>query len=135
MKKLLAFALLGAMVLVLAACGSSETKTVTETVESKAPAQESSPEESSEGEEEVTTDEPTATTIPDGTWAKGEYTPGQYRAAGGSLCSWEQDQKLGGEAAGEGFNENYGIGEKNILIEINAPYFKTEECGVWHKVG
>lgn len=132
-----------ALMLAIAGCGSSETKTVTETVEVEsqaAPESEGasgSEEEASASEapEGATTDQPTATTIPDGTWAKGEYTPGTYRAPGGELCSWEQNQKLGGEAAGEEFNENYGIGEKNILIEINSPYFKTEDCGVWQKVG
>lgn len=74
--------------------------------------------------------------IPDGTWQlEVDYVAGTYRAPGGPLCSWEQDQVPGGEANGEGFNANYGIGETNILIEISAPYFKTQHCGTWHRVG
>lgn len=113
-------------------CAETETKTVTETVRGaqKQPAEEVDA-ASSEG---ATTDEPTATTIPDGIWAKGEYKPGRYRAPGGEFCSWEKRQKLGGEAEGEGFNDSYGYGETNILLEIDSPYFKTQECGVWQKV-
>jgi F0F1-type ATP synthase membrane subunit b/b' len=74
--------------------------------------------------------------IPDGTWQlEVDYVAGTYRAPGGPLCSWEQDQVPGGEANGEGFNSDYGIGETNILIEITAPYFKTQHCGTWHRVG
>lgn len=135
MKKWLVLAMFAIALVALAGCGSSETKTVTETVQAEGQAAPAPEETAEEAPEEATTDKPTATTIPDGTWAKGEYTPGTYRAKGGATCSWEQNQKLGGEAAGESFNENYGIGEKNILIEINSPYFKTEECGVWQKVG
>lgn len=112
--------------LAIAGCGSSETKTVTETVSTAA----ATPPESSE-----TSETPTATTIPDGTWQRGaDYQPGTYRAPGGSRCWWEQRQRPGGEAAGEGLNENYGSGEQNILIEINSPYFNTEHCGTWERV-
>src|ERR1044072_4051497 len=117
--------------LILTACGSSETKTVTETVEASAPAEAevATPTEGTEGAL------PTKLTIPDGTWAKGEYTPGTYRSPGGETCSWQQNELPGGEKEGEGFNENYGIGETNIMIQINSPYFKTEDCGLWEKVG
>lgn len=128
-------ALVSALVLVclgvgLVACGSSETKTVTETVKSEATG--AAQTESSEAVESATTKEPTATMIPDGTWERGEYTPGTYRARGGSLCSWEKRDKLGEEASGTG---NWGGSEKNILAEIDSRYFVTEGCGVWQKVG
>jgi hypothetical protein len=132
-KPLVAIVIVALGAIGFAGCGSSETKTVTETVEGAAKAPEAS---STETEEAAEGDTPTATTIPDGTWQRGaDYQPGQYRAPGGATCSWEQNEKLGGEAGGEGFNENYGIGEKNPFIEIDSPYFKTEECGTWVKVG
>ncbi len=121
----------GALILALVGCGSTETKTVTETVtvDDSDPAPETTTEAASEPL--VTTDEPTATTIPDGTWAKGEYTPGTYRAKGGPMCEWEQRQSLGKEAEGAG---QWGIGDSNILAEIDSPYFVTEGCGTWQKV-
>lgn len=120
--------------LLFVGCGSSDTATVTvtkeETVEAPTPSgsaeSESAPSSATEGET------PTATTIPDGTWTKDEYTPGTYRAAGGELCEWEQRQQLNQEANGTG---TWGIGETNILAEIDSPYFLTENCGTWQKVG
>ncbi len=115
-----------ATALAVAGCGSGETTTVTETVGAAAAASPEPPE---------TSDTPTATTIPDGTWKRGaEYQPGTYRAPGGERCWWEQRQRPGGEAGGEGFNSNYGSEERNILLEIDSPYFKTEHCGAWERV-
>jgi hypothetical protein len=115
----------------IAGCGSSETKTVTQTVGTE----ETTGASTSEPAAGTAGDTPSTTTIPDGTWRRdADYQPGMYRAPGGSACWWEQDQQAGGEAAGEGFNENYGSGEHNILIKIDAPYFKTEHCGTWVKV-
>jgi len=75
-------------------------------------------------------------TIPgSGTFVNGkDYESGTYESTGGQFCEWEADQVLGGEANGEGFNNNYGVGEEHILIEISSPYFKTSECGTWHRV-
>lgn len=123
-----------AAVLLFAGCGSSETTTVTvtkkEAVEAPGPSEpassESAPSPATEG------GTPTATTIPDGTWTKDEYTPGTYRAPGGELCEWEQRQQLNQEASGTG---TWGIGETNILAELDSPYFLTENCGTWQKVG
>jgi hypothetical protein len=114
----------------LSACGSGETKTVTETVKRAEAAgtpgaRDGTPTAGTRGAV------PTATEIPDGTWAKGEYTPGTYRAPGGELCSWEKRQSLSREAEGTG---NWGGAEKNIVAEVDSPYFKTEGCGVWEKV-
>lgn len=128
MNKLLLTAGIGALCLLgLGACGSSKTKTVTRTVEAAAEEQAVAPKEP-----EPRTTAPTATSIPDGTWAKGEYTPGTYRAPGGSSCWWEKLEKLGEEVFQPG---RYGSEETNILVEIDSRYFKTEECGVWQKVG
>lgn len=114
----------------MSACGSGETKTVTETVEQQTEASRDAeaPEAVSSGTQGAV---PTATTIPDGTWAKDEYTPGTYRAPGGGACEWEKRQKLSEEAEGTG---NWGISEKNIVAEVDSPYFKTEGCGLWEKV-
>lgn len=125
-RKLVPLVGMVAAVLAVAGCGSSETTTVTE----KVGATEAASPESSE-----TSETPTATTIPDGTWKRGtEYQPGTYRAPGGGRCWWEQRQRPGGEADGEGFNSNYGSEERNILLEIESPYFKTEHCGTWERV-
>jgi hypothetical protein len=89
------------------------------------------------GEESEAKEVKAKSTMPgNGTFVEGsDYEAGTWESEGGQFCSWEQDQVLGGEANGEGFNDNYGIGEEHILIEINAPYFKTSECGTWHRVG
>jgi hypothetical protein len=88
-----------------------------------------------EVEEEAEEASKPKSTMDDGTWVRGvDYVVGTYRAPGGSLCYWEQDKKPGGEAAGEGFNSHYGLGEKNILLEITSPYFKTESCGTWELI-
>jgi hypothetical protein len=135
MRQLWTIGLTIALILVAAAgCGSSETKTVTETVTSSASEAEAGSEsESAEsGSEGVgVSDAPTATTIPDGTWRRGEYTPGTYRAKGGGTCSWEKRQNLNEEAEGTG---NWGGAESNVLAEIDSPYFVTDGCGVWEKV-
>jgi hypothetical protein len=120
-----------ALVLVAAGCGSSETKTVTETAAGKTSEEaESGEEAASEGESAA--GRPTATTIPDGTWKRGEYTEGTYRAPGGSSCWWEKLNELGEEVFEPG---RYGSEETNILVDIDSRYFKTEECGTWEKVG
>ena len=126
------FCLIGLIVATFAlGCGSSETKTVTETVAQKEAtgSSEAPPATSAKGTQGAV---PTPTSIPDGTWAKDEYTPGTYRAPGGGSCEWEKRQKLSEEAEGTG---NWGIGEKNIVAEVDSPYFKTEGCGTWEKVG
>jgi hypothetical protein len=122
------------LALVLASVGCGESAETVRTPPSDASGSSKATNEESE-EDGISGETPTATTIPDGTWAKGEYEPGTYRAPGGELCNWEQRKTAGGEASGEEFNENYGIGEKNIIIEIDAPYFTTEDCGTWTKVG
>jgi len=126
-----------AVVIALAGCGAAEkTKTVTVTTEAK-PAAPPPTEESSKSTESETTEaesgsKPTATTIPDGTWQLGrDYKPGLYRAPGGANCFWEKNKVAGGSAEGLG----NGSGETNPEIQIDSPFFKTEECGTWHKVG
>ncbi|HEY6731912.1 MAG TPA: hypothetical protein VI039_12930 [Solirubrobacterales bacterium] len=128
MKKWLVLAF--ALGLMAAGCGSTETKTVTQTVQAESQSEGSSAEAGAS--EEALVDEPTPTTIPDGTWAKGEYTPGQYRAPGGPSCWWEKLEKLGEEVFQPG---RYGSEERNILVDVDSRFFKTEECGVWQKVG
>lgn len=139
-------AALAAMVVVVG-CGGGGTTTVT--VASKTQAQMEALGEKAQGElrqakadierAEATEvakrsirSEPTATSIPDGTWASGEFTPGTYRAPGGEDCWWEKLEALGEEVFQPG---RYGSEETNILVEIDSRYFKTEECGIWHKVG
>jgi hypothetical protein len=71
-----------------------------------------------------------------GTWQiEVDYLPGTWRAPGGPTCWWEQRQEPGGEGAGEGFNRNYGSAEENILIHIDSPYFYTNKCGTWKRIG
>jgi hypothetical protein len=84
----------------------------------------------------IVKEEKVKSTIPSsGTFVLGkDYEAGLYEAKGGELCSWEQDQQPGGEAGGESFNGNYGFGESHILIEITSPYFKTQNCGTWHRI-
>lgn len=74
--------------------------------------------------------------IGNGTWqSEVDYLPGTWRAPGGPACWWEQRQEPGGEGAGEGLNSNYGTAEENILIHIDSPYFYTNNCGTWKRVG
>jgi hypothetical protein len=113
----------------LMGCGGGETKTVTETTTSAAEGAPPPQESISEEAQADITGQPTSTSIPDGTWKLGEYTSGEYRAPGGSRCWWEKLKKLGEESL------MYGSEETNILVDIDTPYFKTEHCGVWRKVG
>lgn len=115
-----------------AEAGGGESEEAVSEVEEETAAEVKAEAEEEAEEEEASTPK---STMSDGTWVRGvDYVVGTYRAPGGSLCYWEQDKKPGGEAAGEGFNSHYGTGEKNILLEITSPYFKTESCGTWELV-
>ncbi len=69
-------------------------------------------------------------TIPDGIWQSGrDFEPGLYRASGGSSCYWA---KLG--SANTGDIEDNGLG-KNPTVQIDSPFFETDGCGKWTKIG
>lgn len=69
-----------------------------------------------------------------GTWqADVDYLPGTYEAPGGGGCYWE---KLNGPSGG-GINniiDNGGFGRHQI-VSVDSPYFHTEDCGTWTRVG
>jgi hypothetical protein len=69
-----------------------------------------------------------------GTWQSGvDYIPGTYEAPGGGGCYWE---KLKGPSGG-GINniiDNGGF-NKNQIVSVDSPYFHTEGCGTWTRVG
>lgn len=124
MRQFWAITLALALVIAAVGCGSSETKTVTETVTNSTEASEAGSEETEE------TSVPTATTIPDGLWQQGrDYGPGVYRAPGGGNCYWA----LLGKANPGAIRENGGANSTQTL-EVNSPYFETDGCGTWEKI-
>jgi hypothetical protein len=72
-----------------------------------------------------------SSTIPDGIWQLGrDYEAGTYRAPGGGGCYWA----LLGSADTEDIVNNGGF-SKNQTIAIDSPFFETEDCGDWVKIG
>lgn len=118
-----------ALILLATGCGSSETKTVTETVTTEA--SEAPGSESESTPEGAGSAGPTSTTIPEGTWAPGEIAAGTYRAKGGELCEYATGPSAKSVQNGEGHTQ-YGT---NVLVELSGnDYFRTEECGTFELV-
>jgi hypothetical protein len=69
-----------------------------------------------------------------GTWqANVDFLPGTYQSDGGPLCYWE---KLKGPSGG-GLNNIIDNGGDNSqqIVSVDSPYFHTNGCGTWTKVG
>ena len=72
--------------------------------------------------------------IEDGVWeAERDFVPGTYEAPGGSACYWALLSEPGGGGI-EGIIENGGF-NKHQILNIESPYFETQGCGTWHRVG
>jgi len=71
-----------------------------------------------------------ANTIPDGIWQVGvDFEAGLYRAPGGSACYWATLNS----AKTSDIADN-GLG-KNPTVQIDTPFFETDGCGQWTKIG
>jgi len=73
-------------------------------------------------------------TISDGTWQLDrDYEAGLYRAPGGDACYWA---KLS-TAHGGGLDDiiENGIGGGPQTVQIDSPFFETNGCGEWQKIG
>jgi multidrug efflux pump subunit AcrA (membrane-fusion protein) len=71
------------------------------------------------------------TTFGDGIWQVGtDIEPGTYRAPGGGSCYWA----LLRSADTSDIINNGGFGP-NQTLEIDSPWFETQDCGEWEKVG
>lgn len=73
-------------------------------------------------------------TFGNGTWqANVDYLPGTYQSDGGAFCYWE---KLKGPSGG-GLNNIIDNGGDNSqqIVSVDSPYFHTNGCGTWTKVG
>lgn len=67
----------------------------------------------------------------DGIWqANADFIPGLYRAPGGSGCYWA---KL--NSADTNDIADNGFAGKNPTITIDSPFFETDGCGTWEKIG
>ena len=67
----------------------------------------------------------------DGIWqADADFIPGLYRAPGGNGCYWA---KL--NTADTSDIADNGFGGKNPTITIDSPFFETDGCGTWEKIG
>jgi hypothetical protein len=72
-------------------------------------------------------------TIPDGIWELGrDYEAGTYRASGGGGCYWEKLQSPSGDFSD--IIANGGFSPNQTLV-IDSPYFSTDGCGEWVKIG
>jgi hypothetical protein len=70
-------------------------------------------------------------TIPDGTWQLGrDYEAGLYRAQGGEGCYWAE---LASGNTDDIVNNGFGGGVQTV--EIDSPFFETQDCGEWQKIG
>jgi outer membrane murein-binding lipoprotein Lpp len=69
--------------------------------------------------------------ITDGIWQRGrDFEPGLYRAPGGDGCYWA---KLNSASTND-IAENGGF-STNQTLQIDSPFFQTNECGEWVKIG
>lgn len=69
--------------------------------------------------------------IDDGIWQVGvDFVPGTYRSEGGSRCYWA----LLGSADTSDIINNGGF-TANQTLTIDSPWFETNGCGVWEKIG
>ncbi|UJA20930.1 hypothetical protein HJD18_12380 [Thermoleophilia bacterium SCSIO 60948] len=74
-----------------------------------------------------------STTIPSGVWELGrDFEAGTYRAPGGPGCYWEKLSAPSGKFGDIIANGGFG---KNQTLTIDSPYFSTEGCGDWVKIG
>jgi hypothetical protein len=70
-------------------------------------------------------------TITDGIWKVGtDFDSGTYRAEGGEGCYWA----LLGSADTSDIVNNGGFGP-NQTVTIDSPWFETNGCGEWAKIG
>lgn len=69
-------------------------------------------------------------TITDGTWEAGrDFEPGLYRAEGGEGCYWAKLNSADPtDIASNGLDEN-------PTVQIDSPFFSTNDCGDWKKIG
>lgn len=78
---------------------------------------------------------PTATSLGDGVHAVGYHMrAGTYRAYGGEGCYWEQLRNFSGSF--DAIIDNQYINGRPADVRLTAGQgFKTEDCGVWRRVG
>jgi hypothetical protein len=69
--------------------------------------------------------------IADGIWqAETDYVPGTYRIEGKDGCYWA---KLNSAETSDIADNNNGLGQQ--VVAIDSPYFQTEGCGTWERIG
>jgi hypothetical protein len=67
----------------------------------------------------------------DGIWqAETDFIPGTYRTAGGNGCYWA---KLNSAETFDIADNNNGVGQQ--VVTLDTPYFQTEGCGTWERIG
>ena len=79
----------------------------------------------------ATEQEVESNTITDGIWQlNSDFQPGLYRAPGGGGCYWA----LLGSADTSDIINNGGF-SSNQTLQIDSPFFETNDCGDWTKIG
>jgi hypothetical protein len=68
-----------------------------------------------------------------GIWkAEVDYVLGTYRTPGDSGCYWA---KLSSANTSDSDDNNFTTGGGQQVVTIDSPYFQTEGCGTWGRIG